>query len=119
MYAVYVVPFDLIPSSCARGMLPRSHQKRLQLPHPLWYDAATMTRESAIKRSPGTNAILHVLSHPRYRGKHVVVVRNKVFAAKTGQEAAKIFRKVVKQYPRAKPTLTYVPKEEVLILIGS
>lgn len=56
------------------------------------------------------------LSNPRYRGKHLVIVEGKIFAATTGQEAAKIFKKVITQYPRTKPTITYVPKENMLIL---
>jgi len=59
---------------------------------------------------------LKVLSSPRYRGKHLVIVEGKVFTATTSQEAVKIFKKVIAQYPRAKPTITYIPKEDMLIL---
>lgn len=58
-----------------------------------------------------------ILSSPKYRGKHVVVVNGKVFSAVTGQEAARIFKQVTKKYPQKKPTITYVPKEDTLILI--
>lgn len=60
---------------------------------------------------------LKALSSPKYRGKHLVMVKNKIFTAKTGQEAAKIFREVIKEYPKEKPTITYVPKEGSLILL--
>lgn len=56
------------------------------------------------------------LSLPKYRGKHLVMVQNKIFTATTGQEAARIFREVVKKYPQDKPTITYVPNEGSLIL---
>lgn len=59
---------------------------------------------------------LKILSATKYRGKHLVIIKNRVFAAKTGQEAAKIFKEVIKKYPKEKPTIAYVPKEEMLIL---
>ena len=60
---------------------------------------------------------LKVLSSPRYRGKHLIIVKDKIFTAKTGQEAARIFKEVIKKYPKEKPTITYVPKEGSLILV--
>lgn len=57
-----------------------------------------------------------ILSSPKYRGKHVVVVEGKVFSAMTGQEAVRIFKQVVRKYPQKKPTITYIPKEDMLIL---
>ncbi len=60
---------------------------------------------------------MSILSNPRYRGKHLVIVKDKIFTALTGQEAARIFRKVTKEHPKEKPTITYVPKEEMLILV--
>ena len=60
---------------------------------------------------------LKFFSSPKYKGKHLVIVKGKVFTAKTGQEASKIFKEVIKKYPQEKPTITYVPKEDALILI--
>lgn len=60
---------------------------------------------------------LKALSSPKYRGKHLVIVKNKIFTALTGQKAAKIFKEIIKKYPGEKPTITYVPKEGSLILI--
>lgn len=59
---------------------------------------------------------LEALSNPRHRGKHLVIVKNKIFTAKTGQEATRIFKEVIKKYPGEKPTIAYVPKEDMLIL---
>lgn len=59
----------------------------------------------------------NVLSNPRYRGKHIVVIAGKVFAADTGRQAARIFNEVTKKYSGQIPTLAYIPKEESLILI--
>ena len=60
---------------------------------------------------------LKALSSPQYRGKHLIIVKNKIFTAKTGQEATRVFKEVVKKYPKEKPTITYVPQENSLILI--
>ena len=60
---------------------------------------------------------LKALSSSKYRGKHLVMVKDKIFAAKTGQEAARIFKEVIKEYPKEKPTIAYIPKEGSLILI--
>jgi len=59
---------------------------------------------------------LSALSSPKYRGKHLVIIKDKVFASKTGQGAAKIFKEVIQKYPEEKPTITYIPKEDMLIL---
>ena len=60
--------------------------------------------------------LLSALSSPKYRGKHIVIVKDKIFSAQTGQAATKIFKEVVKKYPKEKPTITYVPKDGSLIL---
>jgi len=57
-----------------------------------------------------------IYSSPKYKGKHVVAVSGKVFSAKTGEEANKLLEKVMKKYPRSTPTITYVPKDEMLVL---
>lgn len=59
---------------------------------------------------------LNILRDPRYRGKHIIMIAGKVFTAKTGKEASKIFDKVTKKYPGKSPTITYIPKEDALIL---
>jgi len=51
-----------------------------------------------------------------YRGKHIVMIAGKIFTAKTGKEASKIFDRVTKRYPGKTPSITYVPKEDALIL---
>ena len=61
--------------------------------------------------------LLSALSSPKYRGRHLVIVKGKIFAAQTGQAATKIFREVVKKYPKEKPTITYIPKDGSLILL--
>ena len=59
---------------------------------------------------------LKVISNPKYRGRHLVMIAGKVFAAKTGRGAAKIFDRVTKKYINQTPTIAYVPKADTLIL---
>ena len=68
------------------------------------------------KQTINSQNSLKALSSPKYRGKHLVIVKNKIFSAKTGQRAAEIFKEVIKKYPKEKPTITYVPQEGSLIL---
>lgn len=70
-----------------------------------------------LSRTPRHN-LSKILANPKYKGKHVVVVDNKIFSAVTGQEASRIFKQVVKNYPKKKPTITYIPKEDTLILVS-
>lgn len=57
-----------------------------------------------------------VMSNPRYRGYHVVVVAGKVFKAKTGEGASKILDEVRQKYPKEIPAITYIPDADTLIL---
>lgn len=57
-----------------------------------------------------------IYSNPKYAGKHVVAIGGKIFVAKTGDEAAKIFAQQAKKYPKEIPVGTYVPNTETLIL---
>ena len=55
-------------------------------------------------------------ANPRYRGKHLVIIQDKVYTARTGREATRLFDRLTKQFPHETPTLAYVPKEDTLIL---
>ena len=57
-----------------------------------------------------------IFKNPRYRGKHIVLVAGKVFAANTGEGAAEILRKVRKKFPKETPEVAYLPKAHSLIL---
>lgn len=57
-----------------------------------------------------------ILSNPRFRGKHVIiVVAGKVFTAKTGEKASKILAKVRLKYPKETPAVTYIPDADALV----
>jgi len=57
-----------------------------------------------------------VMTNPRYRGYHVIVVAGKVFKARTGEGASKILDEVQKKYPNEIPEITYLPDADTLIL---
>lgn len=58
-----------------------------------------------------------IFQDPKLKGKHIIMIGDQIFTARTGKEAVKIFNKVTKDYPTLQPTVTYIPKEESLILI--
>ena len=71
-----------------------------------------------MKKKNTSKVETRLLSDPRYRGKHIVMIGGKIFAVTTGQQAAKVFDRVTKKYPKEIPTLAYIPKEDTLILIS-
>jgi len=60
--------------------------------------------------------MINVMSNPKYKGKHVIVVAGKVFAAKTGESASKILEEIRRKYPKETPAITYIPDADTLIL---
>lgn len=60
--------------------------------------------------------MVSIMSDPRYRGKHIIVIKNQVFTAKTGDQASKMLTKLEKKYPNEVPAITYIPKADTLIL---
>ena len=75
-----------------------------------WYNGF-MRKTKAKKVSMGV-----VMNDPRYRGYHVIVVAGKVFKARTGEGASKIFDMVRKKFPKEIPEYTYLPDADSLIL---
>ena len=68
-------------------------------------------------RTKLNSGIKNIFQDPKLKGKHIVMIAGRIFAARTGKEAIKIFNKVTKQYPNQQPTVTYIPKEDSLILV--
>lgn len=56
-----------------------------------------------------------IFEDPKYRGKHVVIEGNKVIAAGNWEKVSKVFDQTVKKSKKS-PSLTYIPKEDTLIL---
>ncbi|MEM2173279.1 MAG: DUF5678 domain-containing protein [Thermoproteota archaeon] len=48
------------------------------------------------------------------RGKHVALIGKKVVAS--GDNAIEVYKKAKERFPDKKPVLTYVPREETLVL---
>ncbi len=59
---------------------------------------------------------INLFGNRKFWGKHVWIVKGKVFAAKTTQEADKIYNDIRKRFPEEIPTYTYVPKTPYLIV---
>lgn len=53
---------------------------------------------------------------PHYRGKQVIIIGGKIFAAGTGRQAIELFKRLTKTYPRQSPLITYIPKADSLVL---
>lgn len=64
------------------------------------------------------NLLVKIYQDPKYKGKHVIIMDNKVFATKTGKAKSIILDKLLKKYPDKTPTITYIPKVDTLILIN-
>lgn len=59
---------------------------------------------------------IKALLNPKYRGKHIIMIKGKIYTASNGKKASLIFDRLTKEYPKEIPTLAYVPKEDALIL---
>lgn len=57
-------------------------------------------------------------SWDKYRGKHVLIIGEKIFSASTGEEALKLFKKIEKENPNRVPLIAYIPKEDTLIWVS-
>lgn len=68
-----------------------------------------------MKQSSNTR-MMHIMSDPKYRGKHLAIVAGKVFVAKTGKEINSIIDRLERKYPDEVPVMTYIPKADTLIL---
>lgn len=63
------------------------------------------------------NLLSQVYHNPKYEGKHIIVIGGKIYATKTGMAQVELLDKLMKKYPREKPSIAYIPDAETLILI--
>lgn len=63
------------------------------------------------------NMLVKVYQNPKYRGKHIIIIDDKVYATKTGKAKSALLDVLLKKYPDQTPTITYIPKADNLILI--
>ena len=70
------------------------------------------------KVTPTPEALLKRLLRSRaYRGKHVILIHGKVYAAASGARMPRLFDRAVKEFPGETPTLAYIPEADTLILV--
>lgn len=77
-----------------------------------------MTRYRAGKKATTDQLLSEVYRNPKYAGKHVIIIGGKVHATKTGVAASEMLEKLLKKYPNQIPNVTYIPKDDTLILIS-
>ncbi|OGK09649.1 hypothetical protein A2767_07375 [Candidatus Roizmanbacteria bacterium RIFCSPHIGHO2_01_FULL_35_10] len=64
------------------------------------------------------NLLLQVYDNPTYKGRHIIIMKGKVYATKTGKAKTQLLNKLLKKYPKEIPTITYIPKVDSLILLS-
>jgi len=69
-----------------------------------------------MKKEARKLTMVNIMSNPKYKGKHIIVIAGKVFTAKTGERADKLLDNLEKKYPKEIPAITYIPKADALIL---
>ncbi|MFZ5366464.1 MAG: hypothetical protein ACOZBZ_04235 [Patescibacteria group bacterium] len=70
-----------------------------------------------MRKTSTKTLISQAFKNPKYAGKHLVVIKGKIFATKTGKAQVSLLDKLVKKYPKETPTILYVPKADTLILL--
>lgn len=70
-----------------------------------------------MKRQAKTGILIsQAYQDPKYQGKHIIVIAGKIYATKTGMAQVTLLERLMKKYPRSKPSITYVPEADTLIL---
>lgn len=75
-----------------------------------------MPKRQPKRRDVKRSLMEKILSDPKYKGKHIVVVADKVFTANTGEGASHILARLRKENPVITPAITYIPDADTLIL---
>jgi len=63
------------------------------------------------------NLLVKIYQNPKYKGKHVIIINDKIYATRTGKAKSILLEKLLKKYPDKTPTITYIPKVDTLILL--
>lgn len=64
------------------------------------------------------NLLAKIYQDPKYKGKHVIVINDRIYATRTGKAKSLLLEKLLKQYPDKTPIIAYIPKVDTLILIN-
>ena len=71
-----------------------------------------------MKTSPSVQETKTLLANwEKYRGKIVMVIKNKIFATKKASEVNKIVKNIEKDF-KTRPLITYIP-EKIILLTSS
>jgi hypothetical protein len=70
------------------------------------------------KNVSSQNLFVKIYRSPKYKGKHVIIMGDKVYATRTGKAKSLLLDKLLKKYPDKTPTITYIPKVDTLILVN-
>ena len=54
----------------------------------------------------------------KYRGKHVVAVEDEIVVIKDEKELKEALKRLEEKYPGRIPLITFIPEEEVMILLS-
>ena len=49
---------------------------------------------------------------PKYQGKHIIIIGNKIYAKKAGRQSVIQLERLLKRYPKQTPSITYIPKSD-------
>ncbi|MBI4431100.1 MAG: hypothetical protein HY587_05260 [Candidatus Omnitrophica bacterium] len=63
-----------------------------------------------------TMLVKRLARNRRHRGKHLIVIEGRVFAARSAAHAKRLFDRLTRMHPHATPTLLYIPKSDALVL---
>lgn len=63
--------------------------------------------------------LIETVQNPKYKGKQVVIVGNeiRILPTKSKITRVKLLTSLIKKYPQVSPLITYIPKEDTLILL--
>lgn len=75
-----------------------------------------MNNMRKLKGQPQINTI-SFYEDPKYRGKYVIIIGKEIFSTRSGRTQNELLEKLIKKYPKEKPLVTYIPKEDTLILL--
>ncbi len=66
------------------------------------------------KKTNSKSLLSEVYKGPKYAGKHIIIIKGKIYATKTGQAKTELLEKLLKKSPKEVPTITYIPAEDLL-----
>ena len=69
-----------------------------------------------MKRTGKEKLLQSLYLNPDYAGKYIIVIGDKIYAHRSSEKHNQTLEEVLVAYPQETPLITYIPKEETLIL---